>query len=117
MATLWERAAHAVNRMFSLLCLFVALVVSHFGKIRGNITILHLKIVIFTTIKICSKLHRSVNVNAECGMQCAWVLFGLKLYVPANNFSVMSGRYLCVIPVLSNEDEVSCSRTQHSAPG
>ena len=31
MATLWERAAHSVNRVFSLLCLFVALVVSHFG--------------------------------------------------------------------------------------
>ena len=30
MAT-WERAAHSVNHMFSLLCLFVALVVSHFG--------------------------------------------------------------------------------------
>ena len=31
MATFWERAAHSVNRMFSLLCLFVALVVSLFG--------------------------------------------------------------------------------------
>ena len=30
MATFFERAAHSVNRMFSLLCLFVALVVSHF---------------------------------------------------------------------------------------
>ena len=30
MATLWERAAHLVNRVFSLLCLFVALVVSQF---------------------------------------------------------------------------------------
>ena len=30
MATCWDRAAHSVNRMFSLLCLFVALVVSHF---------------------------------------------------------------------------------------
>ena len=27
MTTFWERAAHAVNRMFSSLCLFVALVV------------------------------------------------------------------------------------------
>ena len=31
MATFWERAAHSVNRVFSLLCLFVALVVSQFG--------------------------------------------------------------------------------------
>ena len=31
MATFWERAAHSSNRIFSLLCLFVALVVSHFG--------------------------------------------------------------------------------------
>ena len=30
MATFWERAAHSVNRVFSLLCLFVALVVSPF---------------------------------------------------------------------------------------
>ena len=30
MVTFWERAAH-VNRVFSLLCPFVALVVSHFG--------------------------------------------------------------------------------------
>ena len=31
MATFWERAAHSVYRMFSMLCIFVALVVSHFG--------------------------------------------------------------------------------------
>ena len=31
MAIFWEIAAHSANRMFSLLCLFVALVVSHFG--------------------------------------------------------------------------------------
>ena len=31
MATFWERAANSVYRMFSRLCLFVALVVSHFG--------------------------------------------------------------------------------------
>ena len=27
----WERATHSADRMFSLLCLFVALIVSHFG--------------------------------------------------------------------------------------
>ena len=31
MANFWERAAHSVNSMFSLLCLVAALVVSHFG--------------------------------------------------------------------------------------
>ena len=31
MATFWERAAPLVSLMFSLLCLFKALVVSHFG--------------------------------------------------------------------------------------
>ena len=31
MATVLERAANSVNRVFSLLCIFVALVVSHFG--------------------------------------------------------------------------------------
>ena len=33
MDTFWERAAHSVNRMFSLdSCHFVTLVVSHFGS-------------------------------------------------------------------------------------
>ena len=31
MITFWERSAHSVNRMFSLLCLFVSLAVSYFG--------------------------------------------------------------------------------------
>ena len=31
MGTLWERAAHSLNHVLSLLCLFIALVVSHFG--------------------------------------------------------------------------------------
>ena len=31
MAIFWERDAHSVNSMFSLLCLVAALVVSHFG--------------------------------------------------------------------------------------
>ena len=40
MATFWERAAHSVNRMFSLLCLFVALVVSHFGFEGRNLVLI-----------------------------------------------------------------------------
>ena len=31
MNTFWEGAAHSINRMFSLVCLFVALVVSQYG--------------------------------------------------------------------------------------
>ena len=31
MATFWNIAAHSIYRLLSLLCLFVALVVSHFG--------------------------------------------------------------------------------------
>ena len=31
MATFWEGAARSVNRILSLVCLFVALVVSQFG--------------------------------------------------------------------------------------
>ena len=37
---------------------------------------------------------------------------GMRLYFPVNNFSITSGHF----PV-SNEDEVSCSRTQHRIPG
>ena len=46
---------------------------------------------------------------------CLFVLFVLRLNVPVNNFSVMSGRshrFLGNQPVLSGS-KVSCSRTQH----
>ena len=36
-ATIWEKAAHSVNCMISLLCPFVALVVSHFGFEGGTL--------------------------------------------------------------------------------
>ena len=36
MATFWERTAHSDHHIFSLLCLFVVLVVSHFGFEGGN---------------------------------------------------------------------------------
>ena len=32
MATFWETAAHSVDRVFSLVCQIVALVVFHFGS-------------------------------------------------------------------------------------
>ena len=43
-------------------------------------------------------------------------LFGLMLYVPVNNFSVMAGRshrFLGITSTLSREVNVSCSRIQH----
>ena len=40
MATFWERVAHSVNRMFSLLCLFVALAASHFGFEGGTLVLI-----------------------------------------------------------------------------
>ena len=39
-ATFWERAAHSVKHMFSLLYLFVALVVSHLGYEDGNLVLI-----------------------------------------------------------------------------
>ena len=43
MATVLERAAHSGNRMFSLLCLFVALVVVHFC-IEGRTLVLNVSV-------------------------------------------------------------------------
>ena len=40
MTTFWERAAQSDNDMFSLLCLFVALVVSHLGFEDGNFVLI-----------------------------------------------------------------------------
>ena len=40
MTTFWERAAHSVYRMLSLLCLFVALGVSHFGFEGGTLVLI-----------------------------------------------------------------------------
>ena len=41
----------------------------------------------------------------------------LRLYVPVNNFFSHFGMASWVKPVLSNGDEVSCSKTQFRAPG
>ena len=40
MAIFSERTAHSVNHMFSLLCLFVVLVVSHLGFKGGNLVLI-----------------------------------------------------------------------------
>ena len=46
------------------------------------------------------------------------LLFGLRLYVPLNNFSFMSGRSHCFLCITSTvwEVNVSCSRIQHGDP-
>ena len=45
-------------------------------------------------------------------------LFGLRLYVPVNNFSVMFRRFPGLKQYLAMKIlKVSCSRTQHRAPG
>ena len=51
------------------------------------------------------------NVSEVC-------LFGLRLYVPVNNFSVMSGRSHCFLGITNTywEVNVSCSRIQHGDP-
>ena len=45
-------------------------------------------------------------------------LFGLRLYISVNNFSVMSGRSHCFLGITSTfwEVNVSCSRIQHGDP-
>ena len=40
MATFWERAAHSVNHIFSLFCVFVVLVVSHLGFEGGDLVLI-----------------------------------------------------------------------------
>ena len=40
MNTFWERTAHSVNQMFSLLCLFVVLDISHLRLEGGNLVLI-----------------------------------------------------------------------------
>ena len=49
------------------------------------------------------------------GLDCWKVWFGLRLYFPVNNFSVMSGRSHRFLGITSTflEVNVSCSRIQH----
>ena len=55
---------------------------------------------------------KNVFINSGPGR----ALFGLRLYVPVNIFCNYVGMFSWVEPLLSNECEVSCSRTQHCAP-
>ena len=65
MATIRESPAHSVNRLFSLLCLFVALVVSHFGfegRTLGLSVLVHGHCLPFTFLT----LHRIKNKTIYC---------------------------------------------------
>ena len=58
--TFWERATHSVKRMFSLLYLFVALVVSHFGFEDRNLVMTASvpgHCLPFTFLLLCIPLH------------------------------------------------------------
>ena len=57
-------------------------------------------------------MQAQMAVNSSCfGISC---LFVLRLNVPVNNFSVMSGRSQPFLGLTSTVD-VPCSRTQHGA--
>ena len=40
MTTFWERAAHSFNHVFTLLCPFIVLAVSHLGFKGGNLVLI-----------------------------------------------------------------------------
>ena len=64
--------------------------------------------------KCRKQVHPAILPKAFCN-DALFVLFVLRLNVPVNNFSVMSGRshhFLGNLPVLWGS-KVSCSRTQH----
>ena len=72
-------------------------------------------------VKLFQKHKSSVNLVICC---CKFfqlndfVLFvGVEALRPSQQFFSHIGTFSWVEPVLSNEDEVSCSRTQHCAPG
>ena len=56
-----------------------------------------------------------VSVHTPVSFVC---LFGLRLYIPVNNFSVMSGRSHRFLGITSTfwEGNVPCSRIQHGDP-
>ena len=63
-------------------------------------------------LRTCSLLLNSLDCLFVCLFVC---LFGLRLYVPVNNFSVISGRSHRFMGITSTfwEVNVSCSRIQH----
>ena len=62
MATFWERAAHSADRMHSLLCLFVTLVVSHFGFEDDCVSSWPLLTIYFLISRQCLLLQQSTPV-------------------------------------------------------
>ena len=70
---------------------------------------------------ILVRLLRQINGIKPCGCKqnlYLFCLFGLRLYVSVNNFSVMSGRSHRFPGITSTfgEVNVSCSRIQHGDP-
>ena len=60
----------------------------------------------------------SLYISSYSMSPYVFCLFGLRLYVPVNNFSVMSGRRQRFLGITSTfrEVNVSCSRLQHGDP-
>ena len=73
--------------------------------------------------KIYQNILKGKQIHASCILRVTWclyqlqmiVLFGLRFYVPVNNFSVMSGRSHRFLGITSTfwEVNVSCSTIQH----
>ena len=70
MTTIWERAAHSINRMFSLLCLFGALVLFQFG-FECRFLVLNtsdpghcLPLTFFDQIAICFLIYQSSKLSS-----------------------------------------------------
>ena len=59
------------------------------------------------------KRHDTSNLTHNTNFVC---LFSFRLYVLVNTFPVTLGHFPVFKQVLSNIDEVSCSRTQHRTP-
>ena len=57
-----------------------------------------------------------INIMQITSKSNCFVCFGLRFFVPVDNFSILSGQFSWVEPILSNSEEVSSSRTQHRAP-
>ena len=62
-----------------------------------------------------SSLPASFKRSGSIATQKCFCLFGLRLYIPVNNFSVMSGQSHRFLGITSTfwEVNVSCSRIQH----
>ena len=72
----------------------------------------------FFNYELCRNRTKSVSFNFDvyiCLFICLFVLF--VAFRLSQHFFSHVGSFSWVEPVLSNENDVSCSRTQHRAPG